>query len=114
MQRAKHQVTGERRLNGNVCNFAISNFTDQDDVRRLTQHALEHDAEGKADLFADLHLIDAVEVVLNGIFSGDDLAVRRVENGQRRIQRGGLAGTGRSGDQEDSVRAANDLVEDIQ
>ena len=114
MQRAKHQVTSECSLNGDVCDFAISNFTDQDDVRRLTQHALQHHAEAETDLFANLHLIDAVEVVLNGILSGDDLAVRRVENGQRRIERGCLARTGRSGDQEDSVWTANDLVKDIQ
>ena len=33
----KHQVTGQRGLNGDLRRFKIAHFTDHDDVRVLTQ-----------------------------------------------------------------------------
>ena len=114
MQRAEHQVAGERRLDGDVGHLAVTDLTHQDDVRRLAQHALERRAEGQPDVLADLHLVDAVEVVFDRVLGGDDLAVRRVEDVERRVQRGGLARAGGAGHQEDAVGTADDPVEDVE
>jgi hypothetical protein len=54
------------------------------------------------DLLVDLHLIEPGQAVLDRILDRDDLGVRLVELGQRCIERGGLAGTGRPGDQHDA------------
>ena len=49
------------------------------------------------------HLVDAGQVVLDRILGRDDLAIRSVQLVQGGVERGGLAGAGRPGDQEDAV-----------
>ena len=51
----------------------------------------------------DLHLADAADPVFDRIFDGDDIDVGVVDRGQRRIEGGGLAGAGRTGDEHDAV-----------
>ncbi len=41
----KHQVTGERCLNGNLGRFQIAHFPNHDDVRILTQKGAQRLAE---------------------------------------------------------------------
>ncbi len=113
MQRAEHQVTSERRLNGNLGHFKISNFTDENNVGRLTQHGAQHTLERKADCFANLALIDARKVIFHRVFGGDDLAVGAVQNVQRAVQRCGLSGAGRPRHQKDAVGALDELAENL-
>ena len=106
-------MTGERSLNRDVGDFTVSNLTHQNDVRSLTQHGSENRGEAQSDRVADLNLIDAAEVVFHGIFSGDDLAIRSVQRVECRVERGGLARTGRPGDEEDAVGPLDDPFEDL-
>ena len=41
MQRGQHQVTGERGLDRDAAGLEVTNLTDHDDVRVLTQERLQ-------------------------------------------------------------------------
>ena len=104
MQRAHHHVTGKGGLDGDTARFQVTDFADHDDVRILTEERLQCGSERHADLGAHLHLIDAEEIVLHGIFGGHDVGVAVVDLRQRRIQRSRLAGTGGAGHEDHAVR----------
>src|SRR6185295_4450282 len=57
-------------------------------------------------------LDDAVEVVFDGVFGGDDLDVDGVRGVEGRIERGGFAGAGRAGDEADAVGLVDGVVEE--
>jgi hypothetical protein len=75
MQRGKHKVTRERGLDGDRGRLQVSNLTQHDDIRRLTQHGSEGGGEGHAHILLHHHLVDARQLVFHGIFHRDDLAV---------------------------------------
>ena len=104
VQRGKNKVTGERRIHGNVARLTVTNLTHHDDVRSLTQHCAQGRRESHSRRIVHLNLIDAREDVLYRVFHCDDFFVGRVEEVETRVQRGGLAGTGRPGHQHHAVR----------
>ena len=60
--------------------------------------------KGQPDLRFDLDLVDAFQLVLDGILDREDVILAGVEAQQRGVQRGRLAAAGRPGDQQDPVR----------
>ena len=50
VQRAEHQVAGERRLNRVLGRFQVADFADEHHVGIVTQNAAERVAERQADL----------------------------------------------------------------
>ena len=108
----EHQVTGERGVDGDVGGFRIADFPDHDDVRGLAEHGAQGGGEGHADVGLDHDLVDAGQLVFDRVLHGDDLAVRLVDDVEAGVERGGLAGTGGAGDQQDAVRQAEQLFED--
>jgi len=111
VQRAEHQVAGERRLDGDVGRFPVADFADEDDVGRLAEHGADDAGEVEPDLVLHLHLVDAGKVVLDRILGGDDLLVGLVHLVHRGIKRCGLARAGGAGHQEDAVGALDDAGE---
>ena len=111
VQGAEHQVTSERCLNGNFSGFGVTDLTHENNVRRLTEHGADDAGEVEADGVLHFHLIDSGEIVLDGIFSGDDFLVRLVHFVHGGIQGRGLAGSGGSGYQKDAVGALDDARE---
>ena len=103
-------MTGERRLNRDLRSLQVADLADHDDVGIVAQHRAQDLSEREADLRLDLHLVDAVELVLDRVLDREHLAVRRVQLDQRGVERGGLAAAGRAGDQDDAVRAGERLV----
>src|SRR5207302_6928995 len=72
--------------------------------------------EVEGDVFVGLDLVDAGEVVLDGVFGGGDGDAGVVDLGERGVERGGLAGAGGPGDVHDAVRLVDqlaDLGEDV-
>ena len=102
----------ERSLNGDARGLEVANFADQNHVRILTQNRTQGQRESQVDFVVDRALDDAVDFVLDGIFGGDDLGVDVVEFGERGVERGGLAGSGRASDEDDAVGLVNDLAEE--
>ena len=62
----------------------------------------------------DLNLVDAFELVFDGLFDGDDLVRVGIDFGQGRIQRGGFTRTGGAGDQHNAVGTCEQLVKALQ
>src|SRR5260221_14249316 len=84
-------VACQRGLHGDLRGFSVTHFADHDDVRVLAQDGAQGVGKGEVDLRMDLDLVDAVELVLDRVLDGDDLVGNRVDLGQGRVQRGGLA-----------------------
>ena len=112
VQGGEHHVTGERGVDGDLGGLKVANFTDHHDVRRLAEHGAQGAGEGHADLVANGHLIDAGELIFDGVLDRDELAVGFVDEVQTGIQRGRLAGAGRAGDEKDAVGHADDALHD--
>ena len=111
VQRAEHHVAGQRRLHGDLGRFQVADLADQDLVRVLPQDGTQGRGERQADLVIDRALDDAVDVVLDRVFGGDDLVGDLVQLVESRVERGGLAGAGRAGDQDDAVGLVDQLAE---
>ena len=114
VQGRQHQVPRERGLHRNLRRLTIAHFTDHDDVRVLPQDGTQCVGKGQVDLGMHLNLVDTFELVFHRIFDGDDFLTGRIQLGQRRIQGGGLAGTGRSGHKQDAVGLGQQGVEALQ
>ena len=109
VQRAEHQVARERGLDGDARGFQVAHFADHDDVRVLADDRTQRVREVEADLRLRLDLVDAFDLVFDRVLDRDDLDVRLVQLGQRGVQRGGLARAGGAGDQQDAVRAVDEI-----
>src|SRR4030095_11547024 len=99
----EHHVPRERRLYRDLGGLKIANLADQDDVGVLTQDRAERRGEGDDDVGVDRHLDDAVDVVLDRILAGDDLVSHFVQLIDGGIERGGLARSRRTGDEDDAI-----------
>ena len=73
MQCAENQVAGERSVDGHLSRLFVANLTDQDDIRIVPQEAPQAAGKIQPDAVIDLHLADAFQVVLDGIFDGQNL-----------------------------------------
>ena len=56
--------------------FEVADLADHDDVGVLPQERAQGHREVQADLVVHLHLVDAVQVVLDRIFGGADVGAR--------------------------------------
>ena len=101
---AQHLVAGERGFDGDLGGFGVADFPDHDDVRILPQNGAQGVGEAEADFFFDRHLVDAGDLKFDGVFDRDDVEDRIVQLVERGVQRGGFAGAGRAGDEDQSVR----------
>ena len=79
MHRAKNQVACKRRADRDVGGFKIADLADHDHIRILPHDVTQSRGERQTDLRIDMDLIDAVHLVLDRIFNGDDLAIRDID-----------------------------------
>ena len=110
-KRRKHEVAGQRRLHGDLGRLLVADFADENDVGIVTQNRTQAAGKGQARFFRNLDLVDALELIFDGVFDGDDFAQGIIDFIQRGVQRRGFAATGRARDQDDSVRQLEDSVE---
>jgi hypothetical protein len=104
VERGENQMAGERGVDGDGRRFEIANFPDHHDVRCLAEDRAQRGREREPDLLADLHLVDAGQHIFHRVFHRDDFFVRPVYVMQAGIQRRRLAGTGRTRDEQNTVR----------
>src|SRR5690242_757617 len=105
------QVPGESGLDGDLGGFLVANFADHDFVGVVAQDGAQAAGESEAFFLVDGNLGDALELILDGIFDGNDLVLVAFDFVNGGIQRGGLAGSGRPGDQDHAVRLADVAAE---
>ncbi len=85
----------ERRLNCDLRGLQVSDLTDHDNIRVLAQEILERDSKSETGLAIHVHLSQTIQLVLDRIFDGDDVAVYSVDAVEDAVLRGGLARTRR-------------------
>jgi hypothetical protein len=94
VQRGKHHVARERGVDRDLGRFQVADFTHHHNVRRLPQHRAQGGGKRHADVVPHRDLVDAVELVLNGVFDRDDFPVGLVDEVEAAVKRGRLAGAG--------------------
>ena len=114
MQGRQHQVPGQRGLNGDLGGFAIADFAHQHYVRILAQDGTQAAGEGHLDFGVDLGLAYALQLILHRIFNGHDVALPGVEAAEGGVERRAFPGAGRTGDQDDAVRAGDQRIDPIE
>ncbi len=89
----------------------ITDFTDQNDIRGLSQHCPDNCLEGHPNVCSYFTLVHTWEVIFDRIFGCDDLPVWPIQLIQHGVQGGRFTRTRRPGNQEDTVRPADQTVE---
>src|SRR4029077_7432444 len=67
------QVSGERGLNGDLRGFLVADFADHDFIRVVAQDGAQSPREGQPLFLVDRNLGDSAQLVLDGIFDGNNL-----------------------------------------
>ncbi|MQM39515.1 hypothetical protein KBTX_03543 [wastewater metagenome] len=104
-------MTGQRGLDRDLRGLEVADLADHDHVRVLAEDGAQPAGEGHVDAQVHLGLADAVEVILDRVLDGEDVAAAVVEPCDGGVERGGLAGTGGTGDQQDPVGAVDEGVD---
>src|ERR1035437_3240098 len=99
----EHQVAGEGGVDGDLRGFLIADFADHDLVGIVAQYGAQAAREGEALLLIHRDLGNALDLVFDGVFDGDDLVFVVLDLAERGVERGGLAASGGSGDQHHAV-----------
>src|SRR5437870_2920581 len=105
------EVAGEGGADADLGGFEVAGFADEDDVGVLAEEGAEGGGEGAADFVVDLDLVDALEVVLDGVLGGHDVDVGGVDGMDGGVEGGGLARAGGAGDEDHAVGGADRLFE---
>ena len=75
MQCTENQVSSQRSLDSDLGRFLVADFTDEDDIRCLSQHGPDNPGEVEPDVMPDLNLIDARQVIFDRVLGRDDFPV---------------------------------------
>ncbi len=116
MQRAEDDVAGFGGSDRGGDRFQVSHFADEDDVGVHPECSPQSFRE-RRHVDTDFALIDCrllvIVVVLDRVFQRDDVMINIVVDPVDHAgQTGGLAGTGRPGDQEQASRPLNEFPHD--
>ena len=88
MQCREEKVTGQCRTQCDFSRFGVTNLTYHDNVRVLSQNRTQSGSKGQTYLGVDLYLGNIVGIVLDGVFYGNDVLVRRSDVLQAGMQCG--------------------------
>ena len=67
------------RPDSNLRRLRVTDFSDHDDIRVLTEDGTQAIGEGQPRLDVDLNLIDPCQLVFDWVFNGDDVDLRLVD-----------------------------------
>src|SRR5215831_15031177 len=111
VQRAEEEVARLGGAEGDLGRLLVADLPHHDDLRVMTEEGAEIGREGVADVLVDLGLAQFLVHVLHRVLRGEDADLRSVELHQARVERGGLAGTGGAGYEEDAGGTLDQLLE---
>ena len=104
VQRGQHQVTGLRRLDGDLRGLEVADLADHDDVRVLAQERAQRGGESEADLGLTLTWLTPGRLISAGSSAVEMLVSSLVEDVEAGVQRHGLAAAGGAGHQDHALR----------
>ena len=107
-------MAGDGGTHGDVGGLAVTDLADGDDVRVLTQDGTQAAGEGQADLFIDLDLVDALDVILDRVLERDEVHVTGVDLVDHAVHGGGLTASGRADDQNNAVAVLQQVLDGSQ
>ncbi len=93
--------------------FAITDFTQQYDIRVLPQNGLEHGGEIQPNLLAHGNLARHVHVELHRVLNRDVVLFRGSLMLKHRVERGRLTASGGPGGQDDALRARDHVEQTL-
>ena len=73
MQRRHDEVPGHCGMKRRQGRVGIANFADENDIGILAENGAECPGKGEAGFLVDLNLANAIDLVLDGIFDGDNV-----------------------------------------
>lgn len=82
MDGGEYEMSRNRRLNGEVSRIGVTNLSDHDDIRILTQETPESVREIESDLWIDLTMIGSFDTVLDRILKSGDVFFLGIEVGK--------------------------------
>ena len=97
MERAQHQVPGQRGLDGDLRSFQVANFPEHDHVGVLAQKCAQRPREGHPHRFVHRHLHDSVNVIFDRVLDREQLGINRIDSLETGIKRGRFPAAGRPG-----------------
>src|SRR5262249_22018413 len=100
-------MSGQRRLDGDLRSLTVTNFTNNDLVRIVTQNRSKAAGKSQALLFIDWNLCDSPNLVFNQILNGENLILFISDFHERGIESCGLATAGRASHKDHTVRLAD-------
>src|ERR1044072_2028276 len=106
----EYQVARERRLNGYLRGLGVADFTDHYLVRVVAQYAAKTASKGQPLLLIDGNLRDALKLIFDGVFDGDDLVFFVLDLVQRAVERGRFTRTRRPRHEHHAVRLCDELA----
>lgn len=104
MECGENEVSGQGCIYGDGCGLFGSGFSDEDDVRILSEDGFEAELVGIAFFIIDLRLLETCDFVFDWIFKGDDLFGAIVEFFEGRVEGCGFSRSGWTCDNNDSCR----------
>ena len=107
------QVAGERRLDGVLRGLVVADLADHDDVGVLAQDVAQGGREGDPDLELHLGLVEVLVDHLDRVLDRGDVDLAGADGLEGGVERGRLARAGGAGDQDDAVRAGDEVVEGV-
>jgi hypothetical protein len=114
VNRREHQVTGERRVDGDLRRLVVADLPHHDLVGIVAQDGPQPAGEGQALLLVDRNLRDPFQLILDRVLDRDDLVLDRLDLRERRVEGGRLAAAGGPGHEHHAVRFGDVLAEAFQ
>ena len=96
-------MTRQGRFHTDLPGLIIPDLADHNDIRVLPKKSLQRSGKCQPDVGMDLHLVDAHEVELNGVFRRTDIDSGRVESLKGGVERRRLAAACRAGDEDHAI-----------
>src|SRR5208282_6477434 len=94
VNRGKHQVSGQRRLDGDLRRLRVADFADHDFVRVMAQNRTQSAGERQSFFLVHRNLRDAAQLVFDRVFNRDDLVFVGLDLVDGGVERGRLAASG--------------------
>ena len=115
MDRAQHEVTGDRGFGGDARGLRVADLTDEDDVGVGAQDRAQRAGKRDAAARVDLDLLDAVEAVLDRVLDATRCCGSGVfSSRERRVERRRLSRPGRAGHDDRALRRVERRPEAIE
>ena len=96
-------MPGDRGAEGDLGRLEVPDLSDHHDVRILPEHCAKDRGEGLLALLVHLDLVHAGDLVFDRVLDGHDVHAARFQPAEGRIQRGRLARSGGTGDEDQTL-----------